>query len=192
MREITLTSRNTGTLNSEQILKFNDQVKEVLIRLTKGFAGWGALSCDEVGFNNTNLHAHILFYGPYIDQDRLAKVWSEVSGNEVVWIEKAQASGAKALGHLLKYVSKPPASKPELVGLLELAFHGRRRVRALGIFYNFTGPDTDHLDSEWNHCPDCGAELTRMPGTARVEKLILAGCKFMGARSSEKKRKWIN
>ena len=50
---------------------------------------WGAIWCDEVGFNNTNLHAHVLFYGPYIDQARLAEVWNEISGHQVVFIKKA-------------------------------------------------------------------------------------------------------
>ena len=50
----------------------------------KKFKGWGALWCNEVGFNNTNLHAHVLFNGPYIDQSTLAEMGNQVSGNEVV------------------------------------------------------------------------------------------------------------
>jgi hypothetical protein len=192
LREITLTSKNTGSLNSEQIKKFNEDVHETLDRLMKGIKGWGALLCDEVGFNNTNLHAHLLFYGPYISEKRLAKIWREVSGHQVVYIKRVHASGVRALLHLLKYVSKPPASDPEKVGLLEVAFHGRRRVHALGIFYNFTGPDADNLESEWKTCPHCGAELTRLPGTARIETLILEGRTFLGTRHPERKRKWLN
>ncbi len=50
----------------------------------KKFKGWGALWCNEVGFNNTNLHAHVLFNGPYIDQSTLAEMENQVSRNEVV------------------------------------------------------------------------------------------------------------
>jgi hypothetical protein len=158
----------------------------------KGQKDWGAIWCDEVGFNNTNLHAHILFYGPYISQDRLADVWQEVSGHQVVFITKAHANGPKALIHLLKYVSKLPADDPGAIGLLEVAFHGRRRVHALGAFYNFVGEDTDNCESEWNTCPYCGAEITRLPGAVRIETLIREGRTFIGKRRLERRNKWVN
>lgn len=136
-REITLTTRNTRELTPDQIKKFNNDAKRTLKNLMKGIKNWGALLCDEVGFNNTNLHAHILFYGPYIAQERLAEVWKEVSGHEVVYIKDANAGGARALKHLLKYVYKPPANDPHLIGLLEVAFHGTRRVHAPGLILQF-------------------------------------------------------
>lgn len=192
VRELTLTSRNTGSLTSAQILKFNRDAKRALKVLMAGVRGWGALLCDEVGFNNTNLHAHILFFGPFITQERLAQVWEEVSGNSVVYITKTHASGSKALRHLLKYVSKPPASDPELIAKLEVAFHGRRRVHAMGIFYNFAGSDPDHTHSEWTDCPICGAKLTRVPGAVLIQDAILEGCTFVGSRRPERKPKWLN
>ena len=192
LREITLTTRKTDSLSSPQIKKFNEDVKKTLKLLMKGKVDWGAMLCDEVGFNNLNLHAHILFYGPYIEQAHLAEVWREISGHEVVYITKAHVNGPKALIHLLKYVSKPPANVPEIIGQLEVAFHGRRRVHALGVFYNFVGDDTDNLNSEWKTCPLCGAELICLPGTARVEKLIMEGRTFVGLKHSERKREWVN
>jgi hypothetical protein len=192
LREITLTTRKESNLTSECVKTFNDDVKCTLKRLMKGAKGWGAIWCDEVGFNNINLHAHILFYGPYIEQTHLAQVWREISGHEVVFITKAHVSGPRALIHLLKYVSKPPADNPEIVGHLEVAFHGRRRVHALGSFYNFAGDDTDNLESEWKTCPHCGSELTRLPGSARIETLIMEGRTFVGLRNPERKGRWIN
>jgi hypothetical protein len=191
-RELTLTSKNTGSLTSDQILKFNRDVKKTFKILMKGVSGFGVIWCDEVGFNNTNLHAHILFYGPFISQERLGDVWQEVSGDLIVDIRKAHASGPKALRHLLKYVSKLPADNPQLVGNLEVAFHGRRRVHAMGIFYNFAGSDPDHIHSEWTDCPECGAKLTRIPGTVRTEEAILEGRKFVGSRRTERKPEWVN
>jgi hypothetical protein len=192
LREITLTTRNVGTLTPEGVKKFNDNVKKTLKKLMKRIDGWGALWCDEVGFNNTNLHAHVLFYGPYIEQQRLAETWRGVSGHEVVFITRAHVNGPKALIHLLKYVSKPPADDPEIIGQLEVAFHGRRRVHALELFYDFAGEDTDNLNSEWETCPHCGAELVRLPGTARIEKLILEGRTFVGITHRGRKRQWVN
>lgn len=191
LREITLTSKNEGTLTSEQIKRFNLEVKNTLKRLMHHVSGWGAIWCDEVGFDNFNLHAHILFYGPYIDQKRLAEVWHEISGHQVVWIRPAHAKGPLALRHLLKYVGKPPASKPEIIGQLEVAFHGRRRVHALGVFYNFAGADPDNEESEWTSCPICGAGLHHLPGTYKIEDLALSGLKFIGERRPRRKE-WVN
>lgn len=192
LRAITLTSRKQPKLSSEQVGTFNDDVKDTLKLLSKGVDGWGAIWSDEVGFNNLNLHAHILYYGPYIDQRTLAAAWLKISGHEVVYITKAPPNPAKALLYLLKYVSKPPADDPEIIGQLEVAFHTKRRVHTLGIFYNFVGEDTDHLCSEWKLCPHCGAELLRLPGAVRVEKLIREGRTFIGARIHERKQKWVN
>ena len=140
LREITLTSLNTGTLTSEQIKTFNRVCQRRPWRRLLKVKGWGAIWCDEVGFDNTNLHAHILFYGPFVPQRRLVEVWKQVSGFEVVYIEKAHARGLPgALDTCLKYVSKPPSKRSQQIGLLEVAFHGTRRVHAVGFFYNFVG-----------------------------------------------------
>lgn len=192
LREITLTTRNTGTLSAEQIKQFNLNIKKTLKSLMRAIDGWGAIWCDEVGFNNTNLHAHILLYGPYLPQARLAEVWKEISGHEVVFITKARKSGGKALIHLLKYVSKPPASDPDKIGLLEVAFHGTRRVHALGLFYNFVSEDTDAVHSEWSSCPHCGAEIMKVPGTARIEKAIIEGRTFVGTKNTARRKSWVN
>jgi hypothetical protein len=192
IREITLTSRNTGNLTPAQIKKFNQDIKKTLKFLMRRVEGWGAIWCDEVGFENTNLHAHILLYGPYIPQPRLAEVWNEISGHEVVYITEAHRSGGQALLYMLKYVSKPPARDPNLIGLLEVAFHGTRRVHALGTFYNFVGEDSDNVDSEWGNCPHCGAELTKLPGSARIEKAIVQGRTFVGTKSTTRRKAWVN
>jgi hypothetical protein len=109
-----------------------------------------------------------------------------------VYITEARGSGAKALLHLLKYVSKPPAKDPRQIGLLEVAFHGTRRVHALGVFYNFAGGDTDNVQSEWTVCPHCGAEITKQPGTARIEKAIWEGRTFVGTRNTARRKVWVN
>jgi hypothetical protein len=192
LREITLTTRNTGSLTAAQIKKFNLDVKKTLKSLMSGADGWGAIWCDEVGFNNTNLHAHLLLYGPYLTQSRLAEVWNQVSGHEIVYISEARRSGGKALIHMLKYVSKPPANDPNQIGLLEVAFHRTRRVHALGLFYNFVGEDTDHLHSEWETCPYCGAELTKLPGAAGIEQVIMDGRTFVGTKSTNRRKTWVN
>jgi len=162
LREITFTSVNTGALSSPQVKKFNRDVRKTLKKVLRRYADWGAIWCDEVGFNNTNLHAHVLVYAPYIEQSALADAWQKISGHSVVYIKKAHVNGPKALIHLLKYVSKLPADDPEIIGQLEVAFHKCCRVHALGVFYDFSGDDTDNTESEWTTCPHCGAELERL------------------------------
>lgn len=192
LREITFTTLNTGSLTSTEIKQFNLDIKETLKILMRGVEDWGAIWCDEVGFNNTNLHAHVLLYGPYISEARLGEVWKQVSGHEVVWITLERRSGGKALIHMLKYVSKPPANDPQLIGLLEVAFHGTRRVHAVGVFYNFVGQDTDHAHSVWETCPHCGATLAKLPGSTRIEIAISDGRTFVGTKLTSRRKEWIN
>ena len=153
LRIITLTSQNTGSLRSKQIRDFNKEVKKALKKLLKGCENWGAIWVNEVGRNNTNLHAHILIFCPYIPQRRLSEVWRQISGNPVVWISQVVASGPKALSYLLKYVSKPPSDDPQFIAQLEIAFHGVRRVHTMGLFYNFASRDPDAKHSHWKQCP---------------------------------------
>lgn len=192
LREITFTSLNTGELSSVQVKKFNQNVKVTLKKVFAASEGWGALWCDEVGFNNTNLHAHVLVYGPYIEQRVLAESWRKISGDSVVYIKKAHVNGPKALIHLLKYVSKMPADVPEIIGHLEVAFHKCRRVHALGVFYDFSGDDTDNIESEWTSCPLCGAALERLAGTFRLEKLIMEGRTFVGIERVRRKTELVH
>ena len=88
-------------------------------------------------------------------------------------------NGAKALDPPTQVRLEASRERPRNIGQLEVAFHGRRRIHAVGVFYNFTGDDTDNVESEWNKCPHCGAELTRLPGTARIETLIMEGRTFV-------------
>jgi hypothetical protein len=193
LRSITLTSTNEHGLTHKQIITFNPQVKKTLLRLMKGVKGWGAIAVLEVGFNNWNLHAHILAWCPFIEQKELAAVWHQISGHQVVWISEAEGSGQAALGYLLKYVSKPPSKIPENIGQLEIAFHGTRRVHCYGLFYNFSGEDVDGEKSKWTGCPKCGAPLERIQGTFDVHEMPRKGLEFIGnVRRQKEKTKWVN
>jgi hypothetical protein len=193
LRQITLTSKNKGVLTHADIKTFNAHVKKTLMLLMDGATGWGAMAVLEIGFNNWNLHAHILVWCPYIEQARLARVWKEVSGHEVVWISLERVSGKKALLYMLKYVSKPPSDKPEMIAQLEVAFHETRRVHCYGLFYKFSGKDSDAKDSKWLECPKCGADLERVKGERHVYELRRAGIQFIGDFPRERNsKKWIN
>ena len=193
LRRITLTSTNLHSLTHAQIKTFNRHVKKTLLRLMKGVTGWGAIAVLEVGFNNWNLHAHILAWCPFIEQKRLATAWREISGHQVVWISEEEGSGEGALGYLLKYVSKPPSDIPEHIGQLEVAFHRTRRVHCYGLFYNFSGEDVDGEKSKWTCCPRCGASLERIQGTFDVYEMPRTGLEFIGSvRHAKEKAQWVN
>ena len=192
LREITLTSLNTGILTKELVDAFNGYVKKTLHKLMKGKNGWGALSVDEVGFNNFNLHAHILFYGPYIEQDDLKRVWQEISGFEVVWIKEADEDGREALSYMLKYVGKPPADDPAVLAQLEAAFHRARRVFAYKFFYNFK-PEKEVDQPEDRACPVCGAPLTIIRELRPLSILRAEGLPILeSARHEKGKGEWVN
>jgi hypothetical protein len=194
LREITLTTENLGEIDHDQIIQFHAHVKETLKTLMKGVDGWGMLIVDEVGFNNTNLHAHILFYGPYVSQARIAEVSKKISGSQVVWITLAEGRGPEALRYMLKYVSKPPSDNPEMIGQLEVAFHGTRRVHAMGIFYNFKAPEHDCREDLGLACPKCGARLVADPGGLR-EVSYLKDIGFESLRSARiqgRNKTWVN
>ena len=193
LRQITLTSKNTGVLTYDDIKTFNAHVKETLRIVLEGIEGWGAIAVLEVGFNNWNLHAHILAWCPFIEQRKLGNVWRQVSGHQVVWINEERVPGRKALLYLLKYVSKPPSDKPEGIGQLEVAFHRTRRVHSYGLFYNFSGEDTDGRESKWMECPMCGADLRRLKDARHVYQLHREGLHFIGEfRRKRENKKWVN
>jgi hypothetical protein len=185
LRLITLTSLNTGSLSKAVVDAFNRSTKKTLQRLMKGRKGWGALSVDEVGFNNLNLHAHILFYGPYITQDDLKRMWDKISGFQVVWIEEAEVDGQQALSYMLKYVSKPPSDNPSILAQLERAFHGARRAFAWGLFYNFKTPN-EVEDCSDRSCPRCGAELSIIRLLRPMSELRAEGLPLLNAVRREK------
>jgi hypothetical protein len=139
------------------------------------------------------VNAHILFYGLYLPQSRIADVWNKVSGNQVVWITLADGRGRGALLYMLKYVSKPPSDDPEMIGKLEVAFHGTRRVHAMGIFYNFEGGQDDCGESDRLSCPKCGAKLVVDTGLRPMWYLRDMGFELLGpCRSQGRNKKWIN
>jgi hypothetical protein len=193
LRIITLTSLNIGSLSTAQIKAFNKFVKKALKLLMQGVAGWGAIWVNEIGRDNTNLHAHILIYSPYIAQPRLSQVWEEISGNPVVWISQAAVVGPKALCYLLKYVSKPPSEDPEFLGKLEVAFHKVRRVHTVALFYNFSGKDPDAEFSHWKLCPVCGADLKTIGGVLTLQEIARHNLSFIGeCRKERNNAKWVN
>jgi hypothetical protein len=152
-------------LKPREVREFNQDIRECIRRVTKqmGISAkhYGFMWCDEFGgwdpkrqVYNTNLHAHGVYVGPFIPQNVLAETWMEIrapkDGAKIVWIQKQKIDNqpkdsserercrfVRALGHALKYTGKHVACPDgERLGQLEIAFHGVKRVHAMGLFYN--------------------------------------------------------
>jgi hypothetical protein len=153
------TMRNTGQMpDGESIRAMNRAVRRVLRRLLRGREGWGFLWCDEFGPDNTNLHCHGLYYGPWLPQAQLAQEWLRVTGDsQIVWIKSVRWNFRRALRRLLSYTSKTDEHSPQHLAQLEAAFSGVRRIHALGLFYNANLPEESGTSVQGDPtCPYCG------------------------------------
>ena len=159
LARLDFTVRNTGKMpTADAIRAMNCAVRKTLKRLLEGQKGWGYLWCDEFGFENTNLHCHGIYYGPYLPHSRVLEAWERETKDSLrASIQSARGDFRRALYHLLKYVSKPPGTDPKHLAHLEAAFSSVRRVHTLGLFYNPELPeDGDPIELK---CPYCNGHL---------------------------------
>lgn len=159
LARLDFTVRNTGQMPTSGVIRsMNRQVRGTLKRLLKGKKGWGYLWCDEFGFDNTNLHCHGLYYGPYLPHSRVVEEWGRQTKDSLrASIQSAKRDFRGALWHLLKYVFKPPGTDPTHLAHLEAAFAGVRRVHTMGLFYNPNLPEEE--PPQESKCPHCGGHL---------------------------------
>ncbi len=145
---------------------------------------YGILFSDEVGFESRghvpdakrkahglNLHAHGVFYGPFLQDwkqgwEIFRNTWREVSARAfgeqshgcwikhlTGWRAKPDRSIRHALNHLLKYISKCPYETMQRMADLESAFDHTRRVHAGGLWHGLKEPEHRHFSS--GTCPIC-------------------------------------
>ena len=150
---------------SRDIREFNEDIRQCVRRALRELGidakHYGFLWCDEFGgWNpktesyNTNLHAHGVYVGPYLPQELIVRIWTQIrtekDGAKIVWIEKQKIDKPpndflecerrrfiRALGHALKYTGKHLGrSDGARLADLEMAFHTVRRVHTMGLFYH--------------------------------------------------------
>jgi hypothetical protein len=169
--KIDFTIRNDGRMPSaEKVRWFNRKIREFFVRLARlsGWkkGSWGAAWCAEFGPGNTNLHAHAVFCGPWIEQKarEASMFWSKVVGEYAFVSIKAARSFRHALRHAIKYPAaswKYFAASPERLASLEKAFYTVKRFHTVGAFYN---PPRDAkvpptIIAPYDKCPNCGSQL---------------------------------
>jgi hypothetical protein len=140
---------------------------------------YGILGCDEFGGKNTNWHMHCLYVGPWLPQKKkeLSALWTEVRGEQAFVSIKRARSLRAALAHALKYPAKfLDRSTPERLAELEAAFHGTRRLRACGAFYNLKVMREPGEEPPPTDCPLCGAPLDEVVESwVPVDELVQEG-----------------
>jgi hypothetical protein len=191
LARLDFTVRNTGKMPAADAIRaMNLAVRKTLKRLLKGKKGWGYLWCDEFGFENTNLHCHGLYYGPYLPHSQVLDAWEKETKDSLrASIQSARGDFRKALYHLLKYVSKPPGDDPRHLAQLESAFSGVRRVHTLGLFYNPDLPEED--DPKELKCPHCDGHLFIVGVYCSISDLESSGLRDIETVRLEKGRQRV-
>ncbi len=175
--KLDLTTVNLGRMPTrEEVRVFNQCIRRFVRLLERELRicsqDFGVLYCDEFGGKgNTNLHAHAVYVGPVIPRQWFGKgkvvseLWKQVCtgtpfhGSFIISMKPA-VSFAAALAHALKYAGKFLSKEPERLAALELAFHGVRRVHALGVFYNPAQVEPEAQEpSRGSECPHCRSAL---------------------------------
>ena len=177
--KLDFTSRNLGRMPTrDEVRSFNVAIRKFFRLVERRFDlrrdAYGALWCDEFGHNNSNLHAHAMYAGPWLPnrgehKNELAELWRKATagtvfaGSFIVSIKPAK-SFEKGLAHALKYAGKFLSKDPGRLAELEKVFHRVKRVHTVAGFYNaLPTEDSDHQAEGELSCPVCGAALARMP-----------------------------
>jgi hypothetical protein len=150
LKVITLTLRKSGDMTSD-IKRLQNCIKGLWARI--GGAGRGLFVSIEVG-KKCNVHAHCIYYGPYVPQGGLSELWQQLTGgSRVVWVEALRGKDINAAAvEASKYITKnlDAGSQEELYAVYR-AFYGRRRILCYGVF---VGLAQDELPPQ--PCPVCG------------------------------------
>ncbi len=130
--------------------------------------GAGMLANWEVGANGHKLHYHMIYFGPWVSQKELSKVWKTLTGGDfVVWVKEVNIRDGDwqgAVSEVLKYATKfykddkitgeRKFLSPELTVKLFVALKRTRRIRSWGSLYNI-----DEGEERMFVCEDCGAKM---------------------------------
>ena len=196
LARVTFTLRSDATeITPERVKAFNSAVRFTMRKSVESRSGYGFLFSDEVGFetrghlpdaqrvaHGLNLHAHGLYFGPYVDWEGTRDLWAAETEKrfgvpstgfyikEVRGFRRGPERAVRwALNHLLKYLSKPPAVTAGRLADLILSFDGAKRVHALGKFYGKC-PAKEKANCP---CPTCKRMGLEKPGVLSFEGKFL-------------------
>ena len=103
------------------------------------------------------VHAHCLYFGPWVDKQELSSYWRTKTGADVVDVREVKpgASLRRSLQEVVKYCGNlmKITDTEYLVWTFE-ALRGKRRVREYGVFLGLQKAEVDEVRPA--ECPICG------------------------------------
>ena len=172
--------RDSGLPNPERMRALNLMIKKFCRALEKRFRisrkEYGLAYCDELGGNNSNPHAHGIYVGPWLPQERkqLSNLWREITGDSFILSIKYARNFTEALFHAIKYPAKfAERSSPARLADLESVFHRVRRFHTLAAFYAPEAPPSEK--PPLRKCPCCGDQLSDPRGWQTIAELARRG-----------------
>jgi hypothetical protein len=170
--KLDFTMPNDGHMPSpREVKKFHSDLRRFWRAAERRFGigrnEYGIARCDEIGGNNTNLHCHCAYVGPWLPQKKkeLSNLWSKIRGERSFVSIKPPKTFVGALAHALKYPAKfLDKSTPERLAALEKTFHKTRRISTGGVFYGLKefGEPGDDRQSDHAFCPFCKVRLVQV------------------------------
>ena len=101
-----------------------------------------AIRAIEFGCETGNVHAHMLYFGPYVSKEELRNDWFERTGSYVVDIREAKIDNLDnheqirgAVSEITKYITKmDEETPPEAILTYVEALKGKQRTQRYGLF----------------------------------------------------------
>lgn len=161
--------------NREEYQRFNRHVSEFcrlfygkykggwskkgkIVERRSRFQGAGWFAVNEFGDNNTNLHSHLLLYGPWVPHKKLLAAWARITGGDTGCHIEPIADPHGAGKYISKYITKAPRFLNPLTAIdFVVTTKSQRRIRSGGIFYNSLKRRKPERTADL--CPFCVVEL---------------------------------
>jgi hypothetical protein len=185
-----------GMPTPERMRELNRLIRKFCRTIEKRFhisrKEYGLAYCDELGGSNSNPHAHAIYVGPWLPQERkeLSKLWSEITGGSFILSIKYARDFNEAVFHAIKYPAKfAVRSTPDRLAELEAVFHRVRRFHTLAAFYAPECPEPEKPGAK--KCPLCGDLLTEPKGWEPVYVLKARGLRSIEEIEKERAREGI-
>lgn len=120
----------------------------------------GVFASIEFGAKNNSVHIHALYYGPWVDREKLQERWKQLTGSWYVDIRACK--GARGVREVVKYISKGITGNKYKAYQIEKSLHSTRRIMTYGEFRD----RRSKLDKEEYQfvCPCCGSHQWEFTG----------------------------
>lgn len=147
---LTLTKKNVYHNDLRYEIRKLRQAFRVLIKALGYSGGIYIIHITNKG-RGWHIHIHCLAQGPWHSQDRISRLWYDLTGSKIVWIRRVDQAGLKkALRYLLSEMIGKPAIEPGAVKVYNEEMRGVRLVQGFGII---------RLKKPLSCCPVCGGKL---------------------------------